>query len=102
MTDKIVIGWHPGKRENGDVHPEGGALKREWAPGEYVLTPEWETGRRVWIHTKEPNNGTAEASISIMITTEGLSIDVWNGNDSAHGPMLAPCIEWCEVRPEEE
>tara|TARA_Y100000310_G_C20452042_1_gene701235 strand:- start:187 stop:495 length:309 start_codon:yes stop_codon:yes gene_type:complete len=101
MQEKILIGYHPGKKETVAAHVGAGALKRE-TPSEYLLTPEWETGRRVWIHTKEPGNGTTEASIGITITTEGLSIDVWDTNDSSNGPILEPYLEWTDITYNEE
>jgi hypothetical protein len=63
---------------------------------EYELVNE-HTDNRVWIRVKDPN-GTTEADIGILVTVEGVSIDVYPAADEWNlSPVIEPWLEWADL-----
>jgi hypothetical protein len=63
---------------------------------EYELDPE-HAGDRVWIRVKDPN-GPTEADVGILVTVEGIAIDVYPACDEFNdGPVVSPWVEWADL-----
>ena len=80
----------------------GQALKPE-SEFEYELQDEYVEGR-VWIRVKEPK-GTREADLGILVTSEGISIDIYpasNEYNSDPNVVFEPWILWSDIADEKE
>ena len=73
------------------------ALKQK-SEFEYELQGEYAEDR-VWIRVKQPK-GTGEADVGILVTDEGISIDVYPAADefdSEPNAAAAPWVLWSDI-----